>query len=83
MKNNINKLLLQFKISLEGGKKYAWCLCGRSKQQPFCDGTHKNVHLKIEQRPVRFEVEKSGDFYLCNCKQTKNRPFCDGTHKTL
>ena len=32
-------------------------------------------------RPVRFKVEKSGEYWLCNCKQTKNRPFCDGTHK--
>ncbi|CAD7077409.1 unnamed protein product [Hermetia illucens] len=70
-----------FKIDLEGGKKYSWCLCGKSKGQPLCDGTHKNVHLKIKLRPVRFAVEKSGSYWLCNCKQTKNRPFCDGTHK--
>lgn len=41
------------------------------------------MHYKIDLRPIRFQVEKSGDFYLCNCKQTKNRPFCDGTHKSL
>ena len=21
-------------------KKYAWCACGKSAKQPFCDGTH-------------------------------------------
>lgn len=46
-------------------------------------GTHKLVHYKIKQKPVMFQVEKDGDYYLCNCKQTKNRPFCDGSHKTL
>lgn len=22
---------------------YCWCACGRSKNQPFCDGTHKKL----------------------------------------
>lgn len=72
-----------FKLHLEAGKSYSWCLCGKSKSQPLCDGFHKNVHYKIKQRPVKFQVEKTGDYYLCNCKQSKNRPFCDGTHKSL
>ncbi|XP_055610710.1 CDGSH iron-sulfur domain-containing protein 3, mitochondrial [Uranotaenia lowii] len=70
-----------FRIELEEGKRYSWCLCGKSKSQPLCDGTHKLDQYKIKQRPVRFQVEKSGTYWLCNCKQTKNRPFCDGTHK--
>ncbi|XP_041974271.1 CDGSH iron-sulfur domain-containing protein 3, mitochondrial [Aricia agestis] len=70
-----------FKVRLEAGKTYHWCLCGRSKSQPLCDGTHKDVFLKITQRPIRFTVEKTKDYWLCNCKQTKLRPFCDGTHK--
>ncbi|XP_055919304.1 CDGSH iron-sulfur domain-containing protein 3, mitochondrial [Eupeodes corollae] len=70
-----------FKITLEKDKIYGWCLCGKSKNQPLCDGTHKNIYLKIKLRPIRFKVEKSGDYWLCNCKQTKHRPFCDGTHK--
>ncbi|CAK1599256.1 unnamed protein product [Parnassius mnemosyne] len=70
-----------FKVTLEEGKTYHWCLCGRSKSQPLCDGTHKDVYLKITQRPIRFKVEKTKEYWLCNCKQTKNRPFCDGTHK--
>lgn len=37
--------------------------------------------MKIELKPVRFQVEEEKDYYLCNCKQTSNRPFCDGTHK--
>ncbi|XP_055374540.1 CDGSH iron-sulfur domain-containing protein 3, mitochondrial [Condylostylus longicornis] len=70
-----------FKLNLTEGKMYAWCLCGKSKNQPLCDGTHKNEFLKIKHRPIRFQVEKTGEYWLCNCKQTKHRPFCDGTHK--
>ncbi|VVC98196.1 CDGSH iron-sulfur domain-containing protein 3, mitochondrial [Leptidea sinapis] len=70
-----------FKVKLEAGKNYLWCLCGRSKSQPLCDGTHRDIYLKITQRPIRFKVEQTKEYWLCNCKQTKNRPFCDGTHK--
>ncbi|VEN47441.1 unnamed protein product [Callosobruchus maculatus] len=70
------------KITLEAGKKYSWCLCGRSKTQPFCDGTHRMDQLKITQKPIKFAVEETKEYWLCNCKQTSNRPFCDGTHKT-
>ena len=66
-------------VELEAGKKYAWCSCGYSEKQPFCDGSHKNYGMK----PVVFEVEESKKYALCMCKHTKNPPFCDGTHKTL
>ena len=29
-----------YQVELEAGKRYAWCACGRSKRQPFCDGSH-------------------------------------------
>lgn len=32
-----------YKTVLEAGKEYRWCACGRSKTQPFCDGTHKKL----------------------------------------
>ncbi|XP_061396539.1 CDGSH iron-sulfur domain-containing protein 3, mitochondrial [Musca vetustissima] len=70
-----------FKIHLDKDKVYSWCLCGKSKRQPICDGMHKDEFLKIKLKPIRFKVEKTGDYWLCNCKQTKHRPFCDGTHK--
>lgn len=52
-----------FKMHLETGKSYSWCLCGKSKSQPLCDGFHKNVHYKIKLRPVKFQVEKTGETY--------------------
>jgi len=66
-------------VSLEKDKKYFWCACGKSKSQPFCDGSHRGSGFS----PRAFTAEKEGDAYLCNCKQTKNPPFCDGTHRSF
>lgn len=27
-----------FKVNLLEKKNFSWCLCGKSKSQPFCDG---------------------------------------------
>lgn len=71
--------LKPYATEVEQGKTYYWCACGLSKNQPFCDGSHKVTELK----PVAFTAEKSGTVYLCGCKKTGAAPFCDGTHKTL
>jgi len=67
------------KVELEAGKTYAWCACGLSKSQPFCDGSHKNT----EFTPMVFKAEETKTAFLCQCKHSKNKPYCDGTHKTL
>lgn len=64
-------------VTLEAGKNYAWCACGRSATQPFCDGSHKGTGLS----PVVFRADKTGTAWLCRCKQTQNAPYCDGSHK--
>lgn len=66
-------------VELESGKEYYWCACGRSKSQPFCDGSHAGTGLT----PVKFTAEKDGKAALCRCKGTANQPFCDGTHAQL
>ncbi len=66
-------------VELEEGKTYAWCACGESSNQPFCDGSHKGSEFS----PVVFKAEESKTAYLCQCKQTNNPGFCDGTHATL
>ena len=30
-------------VEVESGKDYYWCACGLSKNQPFCDGSHKKI----------------------------------------
>ena len=68
------------KVELEAGKKYAWCTCGLSDKQPFCNGAHKGT----EYRPHVFTCEESATKHMCQCKQTKNPGgFCDGAHKAL
>ena len=67
------------KITVEAGKDYWWCSCGKSARQPFCDGSHKGSSFT----PKSFTAEAAKTVYLCGCKQTKNAPFCDGSHKAL
>ena len=67
------------KIDVEAGKDYFWCACGQSKNQPFCDGSHKGS----EFRPVKWTAEEDAAKWFCTCKQTNGQPFCDGSHKAL
>ena len=67
------------KVALEVSKDYWWCACGMSKNQPFCDGTHKGSGFT----PIKYSPEKAGDYWLCQCKHSAKKPLCDGTHKTL
>ena len=66
-------------VELEAGKKYAYCTCGLSENQPFCDGKHSGTQFV----PVVFTAEESKTAYLCQCKRTGNEPNCDGTHNSL
>ena len=66
-------------IEVEAGKKYAWCSCGLSKNQPLCDGSHNGT----DHRPIVFEAEETKTVYLCGCKETGHQPFCDGTHQIV
>lgn len=65
------------KVELTAGEDYYFCACGRSANQPFCDGSHAGTDFK----PKPFSAEESGDAFLCQCKHSANLPFCDGTHK--
>ena len=68
-----------FGVEVEAGKRYFWCACGRSKSQPFCDGSHKGTGLT----PVAYQAEESQTLWFCGCKATGTKPLCDGTHNKL
>jgi CDGSH-type Zn-finger protein len=68
-----------FAVEVKAGETYYWCACGRSKNQPFCDGAHKGTGIE----PMAFTAEKTETAYLCGCKRTANAPFCDGAHQSL
>jgi len=58
---------------------YWWCTCGRSKAQPFCDGSHEGT----EFTPAEFVVTVEKKYSLCTCKLSQQGPICDGSHKQL
>jgi len=58
---------------------YWWCACGRSKSQPFCDGSHKGTGLE----PQKVDITEARTVAWCACKHSGGKPFCDGTHGKL
>ena len=65
---------------LEQGKRYFWCACGRSQNQPYCDGSHKGTGIV----PLPYQAQSDGEEVLfCGCKYTSDAPFCDGSHNNL
>ncbi len=67
------------KINLEAGSDYYWCACGRSKNQPFCDGSHRGTDFN----PHPFKAKETEEAWVCMCKHSSNPPYCDGTHAKL
>lgn len=65
------------KVTLSKGQEYHFCTCGKSKSQPFCDGSH----IGSSFNPRVIVSDEDGEAYLCACKHTGNTPFCDGTHQ--
>lgn len=65
-------------LKMKAGK-FAWCQCGLSAKQPFCDGSHKTTDFK----PIVDKLDKDQTVAFCGCKQSGNAPFCDGSHKNL
>jgi CDGSH-type Zn-finger protein len=68
-----------YNVTVEEGKRYFWCACGRSQKQPFCDGSHKDTGIV----PMPYVAAKTEELWFCGCKATEGKPFCDGTHNTL
>ena len=68
-----------YAVEVEAGQSYFWCACGRSKAQPFCDGSHKGTDFT----PVKYEAIESNKAFFCGCKSTESQPMCDGSHKNI
>ena len=66
-------------VDVEEGKIYWWCSCGRSANQPFCDGSHKDTDFI----PTGWEAPKTGKVFFCACKRSDKAPLCDGAHNNL
>ncbi len=68
-----------YQFEVESGRKYFWCACGRSKKQPFCDGSHSGTGIT----PIVYEAKGAKTVWFCGCKASGKKPLCDGTHKSL
>ena len=68
-----------FAVEVKAGKSYYWCSCGKSKSQPFCDGSHKGS----EFTPVEYKATESETVYFCGCKKSAHQPLCDGSHSNV
>ena len=65
---------------LEAGESYLWCSCGLSRNQPYCDQSHRGTEFK----PVRYIARQPREEVLfCGCKHSAQPPFCDGAHNNL
>ncbi len=65
------------KVNLSKGQEYHFCTCGKSKSQPFCDGSHVGTSFN----PRVIVSDEDDEAYLCACKHTGNTPYCDGAHQ--
>ena len=65
-------------MKMEAGE-YWWCSCGKSKGQPFCDGSHKGSSFT----PQQVVIEETRNIAFCNCKHSANGAMCDGSHSSL
>ncbi|MEX0329442.1 MAG: CDGSH iron-sulfur domain-containing protein [Ruegeria sp.] len=68
-----------YPVEVVEGKSYFWCACGKSKRQPFCDGSHKDTGFE----PVKYTADATKKVFFCGCKHCGNPPLCDGSHAKL
>lgn len=66
-------------VDVEADKVYFWCACGRSKAQPFCDGSHRGTDFA----PLPWKAPETKRVFFCACKRTGGKPLCDGSHNKL
>ena len=63
----------------KAGETIAFCMCGKSQNGPYCDGSHQGSGIG----PKVVTYDKDTEIHVCGCQQSKNRPMCDGTHKSI
>lgn len=70
--------LKSIKQELEPGI-YAYCTCGWSSSQPFCDSSCNGTHWK----PLILDIAERQKISFCTCKHSLKGYICDGTHKRI
>ncbi len=72
------KQLRPYVCQEEPGDRW-YCACGKSQNQPYCDGSHKGTGIA----PIKVTIEEAKSVAWCGCRKSANLPFCDGTHSSL
>ena len=69
-----------YPMQVESGKEYHVCMCGKSQNQPLCDGSHAGSGIG----PKVFKATEAGFVAFCGCKHSKDETGkCDGSHSSL
>ena len=68
-----------YPVDVTAGEKYFWCACGKSDNQPFCDGSHQGSDFT----PMAYTAKEDTTLYFCGCKHSDGQPLCDGSHAKL
>jgi len=53
----------------------AICACGKTKNSPYCDGSHQGTG----KEPTIIQMEKGKSVAICGCGKSGNMPYCDGS----
>jgi CDGSH-type Zn-finger protein len=71
--------LIEPTIVRQVSKSVAYCRCTRTKNPPFCDGSHEATNIT----PHIVEINEPTTIAICRCWRSKDHPYCDGTHGRL
>ncbi len=67
------------RLLMEPGEYY-FCACGLSKNNPFCDGSHRATETF---KPIPVKIRFKQEVKWCDCRRSKDLPFCDNEHRNL
>lgn len=65
-----------FEVEVKAGESKAFCMCGRTANPPYCDGSH--VGTDLLPHVEKFNMDQT--IYICGCRRSAIAPYCDGTH---
>tara|TARA_B110000438_G_scaffold77336_1_gene77522 strand:+ start:255 stop:497 length:243 start_codon:yes stop_codon:yes gene_type:complete len=80
MQENLPKIAQKapYVIDEKIGKR-AFCTCGLSSKNPYCDGSHKGTGFS----PEIVEITEEKKVAWCGCKHSSKGAMCDGSHRNL
>jgi len=56
----------------------AYCACGESEKDPYCDGSH--ARKNTGKQPKIVELKEDRKMAWCMCKKSEIMPSCNGSH---